>query len=66
MKTDRPRMTENMLAIARINQEARNAGLTYGAYLAGTDPTINNHIDHDSLYAAIHKHLKGGVSDGNK
>lgn len=30
-------MTPNMLEIARINQEARDRGMTYGSYVAGSD-----------------------------
>ena len=29
-------MSKNMLEIARINQEAREHGVTYGVYVAGT------------------------------
>ena len=34
--TKTPRMTPNMLEIARINQEARDRGMTYGSYVAGS------------------------------
>lgn len=34
--TKKPRMTKNMLEIARINREAREHGVTYGVYVAGT------------------------------
>ena len=49
------RMSKNMLEIARINQEARDHGMTYGSYLAGTDPIIARKHERPTLYHAVQK-----------
>ena len=52
--TKTPRMTPNMLDIARINQEARACGMTYGSYVAGSAPIIAR--KHNQAYLKITEH----------